>query len=223
MITIVHPPLPKKRPGAGHPYLFVSVNGIIELMNGNRWGAEGPPLEAYSRVTDPERFGCLHKVAAELLDPLEREFDAERGEGYGLDPELEQGVKLARPSVTLVPRDAGAAPIVVAFSAFPGLRVRFGRWHMVAFPTCGCDACDETAEPEINRLSSLIDNVTAGRYRESLRITADGVASLRSEFWSVSERSAGQSQVDRASTRLLLAARDRSSYDWRPWPRRAAS
>ena len=192
-------------------------------MNGRRWGAEGPPPEAYSRVTNPKRFAPLHAAADGLLDRLEREFDTERTRGYGLDPELEEGFELARPSVSLVPRDTGAAPIVVAFSAFPGLRVRFGRWHMVAFPTCGCDACDETAESEINRLSSLIDNVTAGRYRESLRITADGVASLRSEFWSVSERSAGQSQADRASTRLLLAARDRSSYDWRPWPRRAAS
>ena len=138
-----------------------------------------------------------------------------------------RGCRCGQPNVRVVTKHlfdaSGAAPIVVAFSGFPGLRVRFGRWHMVAFPTCGCDACDETAESEINRLSSLIDNVRAGRYRESLRITADRVASLRSEFWSVSERSAGQSQVDRASTRLLLAARDRSSYDWRPWPRRAAS
>jgi hypothetical protein len=192
-------------------------------MNGHRWGAEGPPPEAYSRVTNPKRFAPLHAAAEELLDRLEHEFDTGRTRGYGLDPELEEGFKLARPTVSLVPRDTDAAPIVVAFSAFPGLRVRFGRWHMAAFPTCGCDACDETAESEINRLSSLIDNVIAGRYRESLRITADRVASLRSEFWSVSERSAEQSQVDRASARLLLAARDRSSYDWRPWPRRAAS
>jgi hypothetical protein len=72
-------------------------------MNGHRWGAEGPPREAYSRVTNPERFAPLHDVAAELLDRLELEFDAERTEGYGLDPELEEGCKLARPSVTLVP------------------------------------------------------------------------------------------------------------------------
>jgi hypothetical protein len=80
----------------------ILVNGVTERMNGNRWGAEGPPLEAYSRVTDPERFGSLHLVAAELLDRLEREFDVERAEGHGLDPELEQGIRLARPSVTLV-------------------------------------------------------------------------------------------------------------------------
>ena len=69
-------------------------------MIGNRWGSEGPPLEAYSRVTDPERFGSLHWVAEESLGRLEQEFDAERAQGYGLDPELEQGIKVARPSVT---------------------------------------------------------------------------------------------------------------------------
>ena len=67
-------------------------------------------LEAYSRVTNPERFASLHDVAAELLDRLELEFDAERAEGYGLDPELEEGCKLARPSVRLVPRERRCRP-----------------------------------------------------------------------------------------------------------------
>jgi hypothetical protein len=190
-------------------------------MNGHRWGAEGPPLQAYSRVTNPERFASLHDAAAELLDRFELEFDCKRTEGYGLDPELEEGFKLARPSVAVVPRDVAAAPIVVVFSAFPGLRVRFGNWCMVAFPACGCDACDEMAESETKRLSSLIENVTAGRYRESIQIPADGVASRRSEFWSVRERCAEESQVDRTRARLLVAARDRSSYHWRPWPKRS--
>ena len=190
------------------------------MMNGHRWGAEGPPLEAYSRVTNPERFASLHHVAAELLDRLEQEFDAERAEGYGLDPELEEGCKLARPSVALVPRDIGAAPIVVTFSAFPGIRVRFGRWYMTAFPTCGCDACDEAAESEIERLKSMIDNLTAGRFREAIQTAADGVAWRESEFWSVGGRSKQGSQLDRARAQELVAARDRSSYDWQTWPRR---
>jgi hypothetical protein len=189
-------------------------------MIGNRWGAEGPPLEAYSRVTDPERFGSLHRVAEELLDRLEREFDTERAEGYGLDPELEQGIKVARPSATLVPRDAGAAPIVVAFSAFPGIVVRFGRWCTAAFPTCGCDACDEAAESESERLKSMIENLTAGRFRESIRMPAEGTAWQEWEFWSGGGRSAQKSQLDPARARELLAAGDRSLYEWGPWPKR---
>ena len=67
-------------------------------MGADRWGAAGPPLEAYSRVTNPERFASLHDSAAALLHRLEREFETERREEYGLDPELERDCNLSRPS-----------------------------------------------------------------------------------------------------------------------------
>jgi hypothetical protein len=190
-------------------------------MNGHRRGAASPPLEAYSRVTNPERFASLHDAAAELLHRLELEFDVERAEGHGLDPELEQGCKLARPSISLVPRDVGAAPIVVAFSAFPGLRVRFGRWWTNAFPTCGCDACDETAESEGERLKALVFNLAAGHFREAIRIPADGAASQNVESWSVRGHWSQHSQLDRPYARQLITGSNRSSYDWRPWPKRS--
>jgi Family of unknown function (DUF6226) len=192
----------------------------MECMNGNQWAHAGPPLEAYSRVTNPERFASLHDVAAELLDRLDLEFDAERAEGYGLDPELEEGVKLSRPSVILVPKDVSAAPIVVAFTAFPGVLVRFGRWCTAAFPTCGCDACDEATEGETERLRSMIDNLTAGRFREAIRIPAEGAAWKEWEFWSAAGRCAQKSQLDPPRARQLIAARDRSLYEWGAWGRR---
>ncbi|MDA1128514.1 MAG: DUF6226 family protein [Chloroflexi bacterium] len=102
----------------------------------NRWGSEGPPPEAYSRITNPERFAPVPEFAGELLNRLEAEFAVERTEGYGLDPELESG-ELARPGVRLTPADADAAPIIIIFTAFPGLRVRFGRWYTNPFPSCG--------------------------------------------------------------------------------------
>lgn len=189
-------------------------------MNGHRWGFAGPPREAYSRVTDPERFATLHDAAEGLLDGLEREFQAQRSEGYGLDPELERASNLLYPSVMLLPRDTGAAPLIIAFSAFPGVRARFGRWYVVAFPTCGCDACDERAESETERLRSLIDNMTAGRFREAIRVDADGTAWKESEFWSNVGRCAEELRLDQAQTRKLLAEADQRSYEWGPWPRR---
>jgi hypothetical protein len=186
-------------------------------MNGNRWGFAGPPLEAYSRVTNPERFSSLHDAAAELLDRLEHEFETERKEAYGLDPELEQGCNLSRPSVALVPPEIGAAPLVVAFSAFPGLRVRLGRWYVVAFPTCGCDACDETAEGETERLRLLIDNITAGQFREAIRLRADGTVWKESQFWG--RGGAEELRLDQARVRELLDGGNRYSHEWGPWPR----
>ena len=83
-------------------------------MRGDRWGTDGPPQEAYSRVTNPERFQPLHDAATELLDRLEREFAVERLEGPDVDDELGRR-SLARPAIRLAPHDPQAAPISGCF------------------------------------------------------------------------------------------------------------
>ena len=124
---------------------------------------------AYSRVTNPERFRPLHPAMLEIIRRLEDQFEADRTEGYGLDEELGRGLDVVRQDVRLTPSDPDAAPIVVAFSTFPSLHVRFGRWYIEPFPDCGCDACYESAEGEIERLNEMVDDVTAGRFREAIR------------------------------------------------------
>lgn len=94
-----------------------------------RQGEESPADAAYSRVTNPERFLPLHTAMPEIIARLENDFVVERAEGYGLDEELERGMDLAHPDVKLIPADPGAAPIAVAFTDFPGLRVPI--WEMV--------------------------------------------------------------------------------------------
>ena len=138
-------------------------------MSGDKWGIEGPPEDAYSRVTNPERFQPLHAAATALLDRLEREFVVERLEWPFVDDEL-SGESLARPPIRLVPHDPQAAPIVVAFSDFPGLHLRFGFWRTEPFPDCGCDACDETADGEIKKMTRLVEAVVSGGFRESIRV-----------------------------------------------------
>ena len=125
-------------------------------MRGDRWGIEGPPEEAYSRVTNPERFQPLHAAAMELLDRLEREYAVERSEGSGGDDEL-GGRSHVRPTIRLVPHDPQAAPMVVAFTDFPGLFLRFGTWRTEPIPSCGCDACDETADGSIERMTQMVE------------------------------------------------------------------
>ena len=188
-----------------------------------RWDPEGPPDEAYSRVTNPERFEPLHDIAEELLHRLELKFEVELTQRYGLDPELEESCKLARPSIMLLPMGVDTAPIVVTFSAFPGLHLRFGRWHTTAFPSCGCDACDETAESEAQRLTSLIEDTTAGRFREAIKIPVAGDAWKESEFWLSGVRSIRQSsRLDPDRARQLLAGDNSLVYEWKPWPLRHA-
>src|SRR4030095_3373994 len=163
----------------------------------------GPPPEAYSRLTNPERFRPLHDFALTLLAQLHASFDVDRIEGYGLDSELEVG-DLARPSVRLVPRDSKAAPLAMIFTTFPGLRVRAGRWCRAVFPACGCDACDETASDEAIRLAEMIDDVVAGRFRERIAMPPVGDGWQEWELWSPPRRSSSRLQVDRERARAML-------------------
>ena len=189
-------------------------------MRGDRWGTEGPPEEAYSRVTNPERFQPLHTAATELLDRLEREFAVERLEGPDADDEL-GGKSRARPAIRLTPHDLQSAPIVVAFSEFPGLHVRFGSWSTDSFPICGCDACDDTADGLIERMTEMVEAVVSGGFRETIRmprLLGDG--RLKSEFrFSGGARSSGD-RFSRSRAREMTGGERLVMLKWKPWPRR---
>ena len=196
------------------------------MSEGGRWGIDGPPPEAYSRVTNAERFRPLHPAMLETIGRLESDFEVERTEGYGLDEELERGLGLAHPCVRLNPRDPDAAPIAVAFSALPGLHLRFGRWHTELFPSCGCDACDESTEVQIERLNEMVDDVTSGRFREAIQrplIPFIGYGWTKTEFWSPGGRSSSESRIDGRRAHEMSGGRRRLDLDWRPWHRRQAA
>ena len=192
-------------------------------MRGDRWRIEGPPKEAYSRVTNPERFQPLHAAALELLDRLEREFAVERLEGHDADDEL--GMEsLAHPSIRLVPHDPQAAPIVVAFTEFPGLHVRFGSWHTKPFPRCGCDACDETPDELIEEMTKMVEAVVSGGFRESVRaplLLGDGWRESEFRFNDGGLGSGGRIQRSRALE--MTGGKRRVTLEWKPWPRRNAT
>lgn len=163
-----------------------------------------PPPEAYSRVTNPERFRVLHATMTDTLAYLKAAFDVQQEEGYGLDEEVEQSLELDRPSVRLTPTDPEAAPLVVAFSTFPGLSLRFGRQWKELFPACGCDACGDTGDELVQELNWLIENVVAGRFRES-----HGGQKVWGEDGS--SRGGGKcSNSDLSEHRCM---------HWKPWPR----
>jgi hypothetical protein len=186
----------------------------------SRWGPEGPPDEAYSRVTNPERYAPLHGIVTELLDRLESQFDVESETGYGLDVEHEKQ-DLARPSRRLTPRAPNAAPLLVSFTSFPGVAARFGRWHTEGFPHCGCDACDESVGEAVQRLEQIVLAVTTGGFRESLLGARLGDGWLSYELLSPDGgRRAGEGRIARTRAKQMLAGSDESSFDWSAWPRK---
>lgn len=194
------------------------------LTSRSRWGKEGPPEEAYGRVTNPERFAPLHDAALKTIGRLVTDFDVERAEGYGLDEELESKLGLARPSVRLTPTDPEAGPIMVVFTDFPGLFVRFGRWTEDLFPVCGCDACGGNAEGEIERLTESIYSLTTNGLRETVQAPwglLGGDGSRESEWRGPSNYGRSWSRIDRKLARRMSGGRRRLVLDWKPWPRRA--
>ena len=180
------------------------------------WGGAGPPDEAYERVTEPERFKPLHEWTLEAVQRLLVEYDVTLEEGKGMDSELERS-PLARPTLKLIPRQDNCAPITIAFTKFPGLVVRVGRWVIDPFPSCGCDACDEMPGEEFERLTELLDDVVAGRFRESMRLDPGGDGLSSREFWSEERHSSGGSRVPRAKAALILDGKSEIALEWQPW------
>lgn len=124
---------------------------------------DGPSERAYGHVTDSGQYLVLHEVAADLLDKLVTKYqvahEVTQDEALG-----GHGERVER----LVPA-GGGAPLTVAFTGFPGLRVRFGKWFVESFPNCGCDACDEQPEDVAHDFVGQVEALVAGAFTEQLR------------------------------------------------------
>ena len=150
----------------------------------------------------------------DTLARLETYFDVRREEGYGLDKELERDYPLARASVRLTPANQEAAPITVAFTDFPGLYLRFELWWTEPLPDCLCDACDphNSVEGLTEELTELIEDITAGRFRESHNPSKRWKTR---ELWGASGWRRGGS--------LTAGNLPHRQVNWKPWPRRQDS
>lgn len=175
---------------------------------------DDPPEEAYGRVTDAERFRLLHDVALSIIANLETRFDVEVQRGLDDDDGGSGETPSVIDRVSLTPADPRAAPIVFRFTDFPGVRVRFGEWQDVAFPTCGCDACAEDPTDVEADLRLWVDAVTSGHFVEwwngfdlqHVVTFADG-----------SFQSGRTPALDRAEERRLGTPR---THHWGAWPER---
>ena len=181
------------------------------------WGREGPPDDAYSRVTEPERFTPLHGWALEAVTRLQTEYEVTLEEDGIADADLERST-LSRPLMKLTPAQDLSAPITIAFTDFPGLVVRAGHWLTDWFPSCGCDACDEMPEEEFERFTEFLTDVVAGRFRESLYLDPEGDGRSNMELWGVDHRRGRRgSQVSRDEAVQMLDGETETTMDWMPW------
>lgn len=181
------------------------------------WSGDGPPKEAYSRVTEPERFAPLHDWALETVARLQSHYEVTRVDGAGLDHKLERS-QISGPTIKLTPLQDSGAPIIIVFTDFPGLAVRVGRWVTDYFPSCGCDACDEMPEGAFEEFTELLDCVVTAGFRESLRLPHWGDGWITREFRSPGYHRSGNSRISRAGALDLLNGKDEIVLWWTPWP-----
>lgn len=171
-----------------------------------------PPLEAYGRVSNPERFRILHDQAYELILDLLRRYAVEPS----IDPALwRKGGQTEE--LRLTPDAEGAAELSFSLTDFPGVAVRFGRWHEEVYPWCGCDACDDDPDLLIEDLRSKVDSLVNGRFSERVRAGLKPWFSYGFGYDSGHARTGGP--LDRQTARERRRHGKRT--DWRPWPPRA--
>jgi hypothetical protein len=168
----------------------------------SRWGPDGPPQEAYSRVTDPERFAPLVDAADALVADLVATYDVVA------EPVTVEGALRA---VRLTPRTG--APLTVGVTEFPSVAIARGHWGSGAIPQCGCDACDEDAASAIEALRELVTETVAGEFSETLTEHPPRLATS-------GRNHRGWTALDRELLASLAAIAPPGTYEWGPWPRR---
>jgi hypothetical protein len=149
----------------------------------------------YGRVTNPERYRVLHAIARELADELERTYDVSRSD---------TGTEI------LFTADSDtAADLTLTLTDFPGVTLQAGHALREAFPSCGCDACDDDPDYECTRLRETVASVVREHFRETLR-----------DDWISSELGAYGRKGQRVSREQAAALGGDFDVLWAPWPRR---
>jgi Family of unknown function (DUF6226) len=146
------------------------------IRYGSRWGGP-PPDDSYSRVSNPQRFAPVLTIADVLIEHLRIKY---RAGVVVLDESSPRWVPTTTKLIGVTPDRPDAAPLLFRYTDFPGIEIWAGLRYSAAFPSCGCDACDETWERAAGDIELLVFAVTEGRFGERITLAAaDGEASSK--------------------------------------------
>lgn len=158
----------------------------------------------------------LHDAAEALLDELTESYMVERRETKEL---LGADEALVR-TVRLIPRTPAAAPLAIAFTGLPGLRVRLGRWWTQTLPECACAECAEEPSHLVDDLHTQVKALIEGGLWERVRRGVSG-------SWFETRLIGEGIKADREGLLSSRAARNArrggfaAAVQWAPWPRRS--
>lgn len=196
----------------------------LPIDYGNRWGAESPPEDAYSRLSNLERFAPLHDVALALVEWLRSTFDVDVEQSPSAAADLLLQPRDLVQAIRIVPRDQAAAPLTFVLSRFPGVFLHAGWLHDFHFPMCGCDACDDNVTDLIDQLEWTVRTVVSGGYSESFAPGSGDWIEYRLDESGVGMRS-GRTSTEELPNERVVAARTAipASGQWNSWPLRPQS
>ncbi|MFI5494380.1 DUF6226 family protein [Actinoplanes sp. NPDC051859] len=189
-------------------------------------GDSVPPRDLYrGEVSAPDepvtltgraRYYVLHEAAEVLLDELTDQYVVDRRETKEPAGPL-PGAEHVR-TVRLIPRHPAAGPLAVAFTDFPGIVLRLGRWFVEAMPA-GEDG-EEDPERLIAGLRARVDAHVEGGLWERMR---RGLGSSWCETRLIGRdlRTSRQEPVDSREARAARREGFAAAVRWAPWTRRA--
>lgn len=167
------------------------------------------PDEAYSRVTNPERWYILAARTDAWLDALATTGLATVERDATITWRSPPTGPIVARSDRASPVAPGAIPFVIGHSRLGGLDdvgvvLAVGAPADVVqwFPDCGCDACDAGSQNELEHLDEHIVSIVTGTFRR-LSSGRRTVTVLDDDRWSASNIGGGSA---RESSRLVKAA-----------------
>ncbi|MEH0110197.1 DUF6226 family protein [Tersicoccus sp. MR15.9] len=182
-----------------------------------------PREDEYSVATHVERYRPLHDVADALVAYLVATFACSVRDAGGepLGPTA-RGVATSHATLRDVIVSTGMsdrAELRFRFTDYPSVVLRAGVFTEIPAPTCGCDACDESLEHEVEGLEWTVLTVAGGGFTE--RLSRDGTE--RTTRLVGADRSSSGTSFDHVPPADLDAVLARLAVvpgGWRTWPRR---
>lgn len=171
-------------------------------------------------MTHPERFAPLHDVADALIAFVSDGYDVRVEEGADVAAGSRLRAEQIIRAVRITPLTPDAAPLTFVFTDFPGVIVMAGVLLDAPFPTCGCDACDETAASQTDELESLVFAVVEGGFGEAYPVGAAWRYAHAIVAPDGASSSSGMGDMGREYALRLEAAAHRLAAlprGWQPW------
>jgi hypothetical protein len=210
-----------RRPSAPPREFRDAVGRVIDY--GSQWGEAGPPDDAYSVDSHPERFAPLHDVADAIITDLVRVHDVTVEDDPGTASDLLHPFPDVVRAVRLTPALPDSSPLTFVFTGYPGVALHAGLVTDFHYPVCGCDACDETWPSVADEVEWQAFAVARGRFHETWQGGRSPRVGFALHAADGSRGMSGDSVATELPAALRVTAEERlggRSILWQPWPRR---